>query len=59
MNHHEIAEQRSVANPGKLIYVWFDDYDRVYLVADNYELQYNNVADCEIEAVYRDGEQID
>jgi hypothetical protein len=59
MNHHEIAEQRSAANPSELIYVWYDGYNHVYLVADDYELQYNHVADCEIEAVYRDGEQID
>jgi len=59
MSHHKIAEKRSAANPSKLIYVWYDGHDQVYLVADDWELQYNNVADCEIEAVYCDGCQID
>lgn len=59
MSHHEIAEKRSAANPRKLIYVWYDGHNQVYLVADDWELQYNNVADCEIEAVYCDGHQID
>jgi hypothetical protein len=69
MNYHKIAEERSAANPGELIYVWtfaeFGDrcgaaqYAETLVVANEAELQFNSVRDSQIVAVYRDGEKID
>ena len=62
----EIAAQRSLSQPGELIYIWRDT-DEVYLnepvtyrflLADTEELQINNVLDRQIVSVWLDGEEI-
>ena len=66
MNYHKIAEERSAANPGELIYVWSDRRllssaatVETPAVANEAEMQFNSVRDSQILAVYRDGERID
>ena len=57
------AAMRSLSQPGELIYIWRDTDEGYlnepvtyrFLLADEEELQYNNVRDCEIVSVWRDG----
>ena len=60
------AAMRSLSQPGELIYVWRDTDEGYlnepvtyrFLLADEEELQYNNVLGCEIVSVWQDGEEI-
>ena len=63
---NERAARRSLSRPGELIYIWgmpdrkprHNDNFCGFLVADEEELQINNVRDHEIVSVWRDGEEI-
>ncbi len=63
---NERAARRSLSRPGELIYIWRDTDEGYlnepvtygFLVADEEELQINNVRDSEIVSVWRDGEEI-
>ena len=63
---NERAAMRSLSQPGELIYIWRDTDEGYlnepvtyrFLLADEEELQYNNVLGCEIVSVWQDGEEI-
>ena len=63
---NEIAMKRSLSQLGKLIYIWRDTDEGYlnepvtyrFLLADEEELQYNNVRDRDIISVWCDGEEV-
>jgi hypothetical protein len=60
------AARRSLSQPGELIYIWRDWTEGYlngprllgFIVADEEELQANNVNDLDIVSVWRDGEEV-
>ena len=63
---NEIAMKRSLSQLGELIYIWRDTDEGYlnepvtyrFLLADEKELQYNNIRDRDIISVWYDGEEV-